>query len=177
LFARLATRFFEDRHQRIFFYMGRTLGQGQSLGTSRSSHWEMAPAKETQHDRDGEILPNKQVSKIKAKTGFYCKTHGPGQHHNINGCKVINAEIKRLKGQKPSFYNQQDSSSGNIKKTWTENKKCPATSYTTKQLKKVVCMMQKKAMEDAKTKFDAQLQDELHALEIRNDVAQELQKM
>jgi hypothetical protein len=39
-------------------------------------------------------------------------------------------------------------------------------------------MMQKKAMEDAKTKLDAQVQDKLHALEIRNsNAAQELQKM
>jgi hypothetical protein len=35
----------------------------------------------------------------------------------------------------------------------------------------------KKAMQDAKTKFDAQVQDELHALEICNNATQELQKM
>jgi hypothetical protein len=55
----------------------------------------------------------------------------------------------------------------------------PATSYyTTEELKEVVCMTRKKAMEEAKTKFDAQVQDKLHALEFRNnDAAQELQKV
>jgi uncharacterized protein YaaW (UPF0174 family) len=38
-------------------------------------------------------------------------------------------------------------------------------------------MTRKKAMRDAKTKFDAQVQDELHALEIRDNAVQELQKM
>jgi hypothetical protein len=32
-------------------------------------------------------------------------------------------------------------------------------------------------MRDAKTKFDAQVQDELHAIEIRENAAQEVQKM
>jgi translation elongation factor P/translation initiation factor 5A len=35
----------------------------------------------------------------------------------------------------------------------------------------------KKAMQDAKTKFDAQVQDKLHAVEIRDNGVQELQKM
>jgi hypothetical protein len=38
-------------------------------------------------------------------------------------------------------------------------------------------MTQKKAMEDAKTSFDKQVKEELHALEINNDAAQELEKM
>ena len=35
----------------------------------------------------------------------------------------------------------------------------------------------RKAMRDAKTKFDAQVQDELHAIGIRDNAVQELQKM
>jgi hypothetical protein len=103
--------------------------------------------------------------------------NGPNHCHNTNGCKVINAKIERLKGQKPSFNNQQDSSSCNTKKTWTEDKKRPAASYTTEQLNEVVRMTRKKAMEDGKTKFHSQVQDKLHALEIHNDTAQEVQKM
>jgi hypothetical protein len=38
-------------------------------------------------------------------------------------------------------------------------------------------MTRKKAMRDAKTKFDAQVQEELHALEICDNAVQELQKM
>ena len=37
-------------------------------------------------------------------------------------------------------------------------------------------MKRKKVMEDAKTKFDAQVQDKVHALEICNNATQELQK-
>jgi hypothetical protein len=47
------------------------------------------------------------------------------------------------------------------------------TSYSTEQLKEVICMTRKKAMEDAKTKFEAQVPDELHRLEINNDGSQE----
>jgi hypothetical protein len=35
-------------------------------------------------------------------------------------------------------------------------------------------MTRKKAMQDAKTKLDAQVQDKLHALEIRDNAVQEL---
>jgi hypothetical protein len=38
-------------------------------------------------------------------------------------------------------------------------------------------MTQKKAIKDAKTQFDKQVQEELHALEINNDAAQELETM
>ena len=86
----------------------------------------------------------------------------------------------RLKGRKPAFNNnnnQQDSGSGNPKKNWTENKKRPATSYLTKQLKEIVRMTRKKALADAKVRFDTQVQEDLHALEI-NDVAKlEIEKM
>ena len=95
------------------------------------------------------------------------------QRHNTEGCKVINAEIERLKGRKPAFNNnnnQQESGSGNPKKNWTENKKCPATSYSTEQLKEIFRMTRKKALADAKARFDTKVQEEMHALE-SNDVA------
>jgi hypothetical protein len=62
--------------------------------------------------------------------------HRPDQRHSTDGCKVINAEIERLKGQKPSFNNnnnqRQDYNAGGSKKTWTESKKHPATTCSTK---------------------------------------------
>jgi hypothetical protein len=84
--------------------------------------------------------------------------HGLDQRHNIDGCKVINAKIERLKGWKPTFHNNnnQQDSTGNTNKTGNKNKKRPATSYSTEQLKEFVRMTRKKAMEDAKVKFDAQ---------------------
>jgi hypothetical protein len=107
--------------------------------------------------------------------------HGPDHSHNTNNCKVINAKIERLKGQKPSFSNNknqwQDSNAGGSKKTWTESKKHPATTYSTKQLKEVVRMTRNKALEDAKVRFDTQVQEEMHTLEIDNDAFQEEQKM
>jgi hypothetical protein len=141
----------------------------------------LAPKKEaTKHNQEeGELLP-KEGFKQMAKTAFYCKMHGSNQRHNTDGCKVVNAKIKRLKGQKPPYNNKNQQDSGNNKKTWTDNKnKClSATSYTIKQLKEVLCMTCKKAMQDAKTKFYKRVQDKLHALEIRFDNAiQEMQKM
>jgi hypothetical protein len=141
----------------------------------------MAPAPDKQQgtkrdQEEGKIAP-KEGFKKKAKAAFYCKMHGPDQRHNTDGCKIINAEIEKLKGQKPPPYNNQQQ--GLEPRKWTDNKnKCPSTTtYTTKQLKDVVRMTRKKAMQDSKTKFDAQVQDKLHALEIRDNAVQELQKM
>jgi hypothetical protein len=74
------------------------LAKAEALEQAKVAIAEMAPAKETKHDREeGETPPNKQVSKKKAETAFYCKMHGPDLHHNTNSCKVINAKIERLK--------------------------------------------------------------------------------
>jgi hypothetical protein len=98
--------------------------------------------------------------------------------------KVINAEIEKLKGQKPPFNNnnnnnnQQHSLPLNNKKTWNDSRKRPTpTSYLTEQLKEIVQMTSKKAMQDAKTKFDAQVQDKLHVIESSITEAQEIRKM
>jgi hypothetical protein len=45
------------------------------------------------------------------------------------------------------------------------------------QLKKVVAKTQKKAMEDAKALFNKQVQEEMHAFELNNEAAQELERM
>ena len=156
------------------------LPKAEALEQAEVAMAESAPAKESKCDREeGEIPPVKPSSKKKAKTSFFCKMHGPDQRHNTEGCKVINAEIERLKGRKPSFNNnnQQDSGSGSPKKIWTENKKRPAASYSTEQLKEVVRMTRKKALADAKTRFDTQVQEEMHTLEINDEARQEIKKM
>ena len=142
---------------------------------------EMAPAPDlqqgTKRDREAGKIAPKEGFKKKAKTAFYCKMHGPNQRHSTENCKVINAEIEKLKGRKPPPYNNQQQGSEPRKWTDNKNKRPSATTYTTEQLKEVVRMTRKKAMQDAKTKFDAQVLDELHALEIRDNAVQELQKM
>jgi hypothetical protein len=60
---------------------------------------------------DGEIPPAKPASKKKTKKSFFCKMHGPDQWHNTSSCKVINAEIERLKGRKLSFNNNNNQQS------------------------------------------------------------------
>jgi hypothetical protein len=158
------------------------LAKAEALEQAEVAIAEMAPAPDqqqgTKHDREAAEIAPKEGSKKKAKTAFYCKMHGPDQRHNTENCKVINAEIEKLKGRKPPPYNNQQQGSEQ-RKQWTDNKnKRPsATTYTTEQLKEVVRITRKKAMRDAKTKFDAQVQDELHAIEIRENAAQEVQKM
>jgi hypothetical protein len=158
------------------------LAKAEALEQAEVAIAEMAPAPDqqqgTKHDHEAGKIAPKEGSKKKAKTAFYCKMHGPDQRHNTENCKVINAEIEKLKGRKPPPYNNQQQGSEQ-RKQWTDNKnKRPsATTYTTEQLKEVVRITRKKAMRDAKTKFDAQVQDELHAIEIRENAAQEVQKM
>jgi hypothetical protein len=93
---------------------------------------EMAPASDqqqgTKHDQEaGEIAP-KEGSKKKAKTAFYCKMHGPDQRHNTQNCKVINAEIEKLKGRKPPPYNNQQQGSEQ-RKQWTCEDGMPRYTY------------------------------------------------
>ena len=167
------------------------LAKAEALEQAEAAITEYAPAKDDKRNREeGEIPNSKQPAKKKAKTNFYCKMHGPDQRHNTDGCKVINAEIERLKGRKPSFTNnnQQGPSAGNaFKKPWSESKKRPAASYSIEQLKEVVKMTQKKATEDAQKKFNAQVQDEIHVMQndnqnlrekkLYNDAILELDKM
>jgi hypothetical protein len=166
------------------------LAKAEALEQAEAAIAEYAPApKDPKRDReDGEIPTPKQPAKKKTKTNFYCKMHGPDQRHNTDGCKVINAEIERLKGRKPTFNNQQQGPTGDAsKKPWSEPKKRPAASYSIEQLKEVVKMTRKKATEDARTKFNAQVQEEIHVMQddsdvirekkLYNDAIQELDKM
>ena len=154
------------------------LSKAEALEQVEVAMLEMTPAKDTKRDREeGEVALPKPTPKKKANTAFFCKMHGPDQRHNTDSCKVINAEIERLKGRKPLFGNNNNQQSGGNTKQNYENKKRLAASYSTEQLKKVVCMTRKKAMEDAKTRFDKQVQDELNELETNNDAIQELEKM
>jgi hypothetical protein len=118
--------------------------------------------------------------KKKTKTYFFCKMHGPDQRHNTENCKVINTEIKKLKGRKPSYngnnHNNQQSGN-NAKPAWTETRKRQATSYSTEELKEVIPMTRKKATEDAKLQYKYRVQEELHQIEIKESAAQELDKM
>ncbi len=139
------------------------LAKAEALEQAEVAIAKMAPAPDkqqgTKHDREEGKVPQKQGFKKKAKTAFYCKMHGPDQRHNTDGCKVINAEIEKLKGRKPPPYNNQQQGSEPRKWTDNKNKRPSATTYTTEQLKEVVRMTRKKAMQDAKTKFDAQVLD------------------
>jgi hypothetical protein len=154
------------------------LSKAEALETAEIAVTELAPVKkEEKHEREeGEMPSHKSQPKKKAKTSFYCKMHGPDQRHNTENCKVINAEIEKLKGRKPSYNNQQNGNN-NAKPTWSETKKRQATSYSTEQLKEVVRMTRKKALEDAKSQYESQAQEELHQIEIKENAAQELDKM
>jgi hypothetical protein len=164
------------------------LVKAEALEQAEAAIAEYALAKDPKRDcKDGEVPATRPPLKKKAKTAFYCKMHGPDQRHNTDGCKVINAEVERLKGRKPLFNNNQRESTDNTKKPWTESKKRPAVSYSIEQLKEVVRMTRKKATEDAKTKFQTQAQDKIHLMEtdndnlcekkLYNDAIQELDKM
>jgi hypothetical protein len=115
------------------------LSKAEALETAEVAIAELAPVKkEEKHEREeGEVPSHKSPPKKKAKTSFYCKMHGPDQRHNTENCKVINAEIEKLKGQKPSYNNHNNNgqqSGNNTKTAWNKAKKRQAISYSTKQL-------------------------------------------
>jgi hypothetical protein len=147
------------------------LSKAEALEQAEGAIAELAPAKEDKHDREeGDNAPRSPPAK-KQKKSFYCRMHGPDQRHNTDDCKVINAEIEKLKGKKPSFNNQQEK-----KPNWSDRKRT-ATSYLTEQMKDVVRLTRKKAMVDAKSLYEEQLQEELHAIEIRSDASEQKSKM
>jgi hypothetical protein len=75
------------------------LAKAEALEQAEAAIAEFAPAKDAKRDQeDGKIPLAKPSSKKEAKTSFFCKMHGLDQRHNIDGCKVINAKIERLKG-------------------------------------------------------------------------------
>jgi hypothetical protein len=106
--------------------------------------------------------------------------HGADQNHNYDTCKVILGEIERLKkekqGRKPSSFSSTSNNQQNTKSTWMDRKRL-AASYSTEQLKYIVRMTKKKVMQKAKAKFESQFQEDLHAIEINDDAAQERAKM
>jgi hypothetical protein len=159
------------------------LSKAEALETAEIAIAELAPAKDDDKRaiEDGEVAPaTKPSPKKKAKKSFFCKMHGPDQNHNTDTCKVIMGEIDRLKneksqGRKPNFSTQNNNQQS-AKPTWTDRKR-PATSYSTEQLKEVVRMTRRKAMEDAKSRYESKFQDELNAIEIDESATQEREKM
>jgi hypothetical protein len=164
------------------------ISKAEALETAEIALAEKAPAK--RDIEEGEIAPaTKPSPSKKAKTTqdkpqgpWFCKLHGTGQQHNTVGCKVINGEIDRLRnekqGRKP--YSQSGSTTNNnqqnTKSTWTDRKR-PATSYSTEQLKDIVRMTKNKVMQKAKAKFQSQLQDDLNAMEFNESATQDRAKM
>jgi C4-dicarboxylate-specific signal transduction histidine kinase len=107
--------------------------------------------------------------------------HGPDQRHNTSECKVINGEIEKLKGAKKALFGKNKDSQQGAKPNWMENKKRTATSYSTEQLKEVIKMTRKKALNDARAQYEiqaeAQAQAELNAIQINDHANHELEKM
>ena len=157
------------------------ISKAEALETAEVAIAESAPANEKRDLEEGEIASaTKPSPKKKAKKSFYCRLHGPDQNHKSDTCKVILAEIEKLQteksqGRKPSFSNTNNNQQG-TKSTWTDRKR-PATSYSTEQLKEVVRMTKKKVMQEAKAKYDSQLRDDLNAMEINEHETQEREKM
>jgi hypothetical protein len=146
---------------------------------------EQTTAKTDKRDReDGEVVPAQDkklaVTTKKQKKSFYCRMHGPDQRHNTDDCKVINAEIEKLKGKtKPSFNTNNTNNNQQNRSNWNNKKRSSAvaSSYSTEQMKDVVRMTQKKATTDAKTRYDEQIQEDLHAIEIMSDASEQKSKM
>jgi hypothetical protein len=146
------------------------LSKAEALETAEIAIAESAPAKEDNKRtiEDGEIAPaSKPSPKKKVKKSFFCKLHGPDQNHNTDSCKVLLGQIEKLKGDKSQgrkpYFSNQNNNQQNTKTSWTDNKKRPAVSYSTEQLKDVVRMTRKKVMEDAKMQYESHFQNETAA--------------
>jgi hypothetical protein len=167
------------------------LSKAEALETAENAVAERAPAKRALEE--GEVAtatnpsPIKKAKKAtdKSQGPFFCKIHGAGQGHNTyppNGCKVVQGMIDGLKNEKQGFrkpntqFSSQNNNQQNTKPTWTDRKR-PATSYSTEQLKDIVRMTKKKVMQKAKTKFQAQLQDDLNTMEFEENNTQDRAKM
>jgi hypothetical protein len=94
---------------------------------------------------------------------------------------VINGEINRLKGGLLTPLQQKQGQPTRRQNELGRNKKCTAMSYSTEQLKEVVRMTRKKAMEDAKARYEVQVevqaQAELNAIQINENANHVLEKM
>jgi hypothetical protein len=145
-------------------------------------------SKENKREREeGEVDTNpssKAPPKKKVKTPFCCKLHGCGQNHSTDKCKVLNAEFEKIKqNRKPRAFSGQQTNPNNqqppnTKPNWSDiNKKHTNTSHSTEQLQEVICMTQKKAMEDAKTHCALQIENDLNAMQIKVDAEEQVDKM
>ena len=163
------------------------LTKAEAMENAETASAEQTPAHEKRDLEEGELpSTSKQPPKKKAKKGdkdhvFFCKLHGGGQNHDTVGCKVINAEIERLKqekqGRKPSSsFSKNNNNQQSATKSWTDRKR-PATSYSTEQLKDIVRMTKKKVMQKAKANYELQLQEDIQAMNVDEDVAQDRAKM
>jgi hypothetical protein len=161
------------------------ISKAEALETAELALAERVPAK--RNIKDGKItaptskLPPKRKAKKEEKTPFCCKLHGSGQGHNAIGCKVINGQIDKLKavreGRQPHSQNSGNNNQQSPSKSnWTDRKR-PPTLHSTEQLKDVVCVTKKKAMKDAKEKFQWQLHDDLNAMECNDSAAKDQTKM
>ena len=158
------------------------IAKAEALEQAEGAIAEQSTAKRERDDgevvADGDKKPSAQ--KKKPKTSFYCKMHGHDQRHNTVDCKVINAEIDKLKqGKKTSFSSNNNQQSDRSKTTWNADNKTKrtGTTYSTEQLKEVVRMTRKKALTDAKDRYDTSLQEELNAIEIQSDSSDQIAKM
>lgn len=162
------------------------LSKAEALETAEIALVDLTPTKEdNKHEREEGGLNSGQNSpsnpKKRAKQAFFCKMHGPDQRHNTSECKVINGEIEKLKGAKKALFGKTKDSQQGAKPNWIENKKRTATSYSTEQLKEVIKMTRKKALNDARAQYEiqaeAQAQAELNAIQINDHANHELEKM
>ena len=158
------------------------LTKAEALETAEAAVVEMTTTKDDKREyEEGEIAPaTKPSPKKKAKASYFCKMHGAGQNHNTDTCKVILAQIERLKQTKrdrnPSSFGNTSNNQQSAKPAWSDKKR-PATSYSTEQMKTIVRMTKKKVAEDAKTKYDALLSEELNAIDMNQDAIDHDDKM
>jgi hypothetical protein len=165
------------------------ISKAEALETAELAVAERAPAREKRDYEEGEIASASKPSPNKKKKrddpegkSRFCSLHGTNPSHSTDGCKPILAEVARLKkekqqGRKPySSFNSTNNNQQSNKSTWTDRKR-PATSYSTEQLKEVVRLTKKNTMKKAKAKFQAQLQDDVNAMEFNESATQERAKM
>ena len=164
------------------------ISKAEALETAEQAITERVTAKRSLEE--GEIPSDdapKPSSKKKAKksgdgksSGPFCKLHGAGQRHDTAGCMVINAEIEKLikdKGRKPSSKPFNGTNNNPPQKSNWSDKKRPGATYSTEQLKDVVRLTKKKTMEKAKANFQAQLQDDINAMEFNDSASKDRDNM
>jgi hypothetical protein len=163
--------------------------EAEALKQAELTTVELTSTKELKREReDGEAVADSEPSpnKKKAKPSFLCKFHGPDQRHYSDTCKVLKGETAKIKTarKKPSSNccndnppDNQQQSNNNAKSNWTDTKKRPSASHSTGKLREAVHMTRKKAMEDAKSHHETQIENHLHVMQIQADAEQGTEKM